>query len=203
MNGLSASGLADLAGVSEAEVQRLVDLGILVARDGADPFLATDVQRVRLAMACGQAGLPMDEIASAIRAGRLSFAFLEAAPYRRWAVRSSRTYRQVSQDTGIPLELLGSTLESMGFARVAPDELIREDELEIVPLLQLGVATGILDLAWLTRIGRAMQRACGWPPTSRTRPTGRGSRGRCGSPAPTSGPPWSWPPSWLLTSCRW
>jgi hypothetical protein len=35
MNGLSVSGLADLAGVTVAEVQRLVDLGILVARDGA------------------------------------------------------------------------------------------------------------------------------------------------------------------------
>jgi hypothetical protein len=32
----------------------------------------------------------MDGIASAIRAGRLSFAFLEAAPFRRWAVRSGR-----------------------------------------------------------------------------------------------------------------
>ena len=41
MNGLSASGLADLAGVTEAEVERLVDLGILVARDGAGPFLET------------------------------------------------------------------------------------------------------------------------------------------------------------------
>jgi adenylate cyclase len=155
MKRLSASGLADLAGTTAAEVERLVELGILVARDGAGPFLATDVQKVRLAVACGQAGLPMDEIASAIGAGRLSFAFLEAAPYRRWAVRSSRTYRQVSQDTGIPLELLGSTLEAMGFARMAPDELIREDELEIVPLLGLGLSTGILDLAWLTRIGRA------------------------------------------------
>jgi hypothetical protein len=76
MNALSASGLADLAGVTEAEVQRLVDLGILVARDGADPFLETEVQKVRLAAACEQAGLPMEGIASAIRAGRLSFAFL-------------------------------------------------------------------------------------------------------------------------------
>jgi hypothetical protein len=48
MEGLSASGLADLAGVTEAEVQRLVDLGVLVARDGADPFLAPDVRKVRL-----------------------------------------------------------------------------------------------------------------------------------------------------------
>jgi hypothetical protein len=113
MNALSAAGLADLAGVTEAEVERLVELGILVARDGADPFRETDVQRVRLATACEQAGLPIAGIAAAIRAGRLSFAFLEAAPYRRWAVRSARTYRQVSQEAGVPLELLGGYAEGM------------------------------------------------------------------------------------------
>jgi hypothetical protein len=59
MNALSAAGLADLAGVTEAEVERMVDLGILVTRDGAGPFLETDVQKVRLATACEQAGLPM------------------------------------------------------------------------------------------------------------------------------------------------
>jgi adenylate cyclase len=155
MRALSASELADLVGVTKAEVDRLVGLGILVARDGAGPFLETDVQKVRLATACEQAGLPMEGIASAIRAGRLSFAFLEAAPYRRWAVRSARTYRQVSQETGVPLEVLGGALESMGFARMAPDEPIREDELEVVPLLRLGLSRGILDLAWLTRLGRA------------------------------------------------
>ena len=154
MKGLSAAGLADLAGVTEAEVQRLVDLGILVARDRAGPFLAADAQKIRLAIACEQAGLPMAGIAAAIQQGRLSFAFLEAAPYRRWAVRSGQTYRQVSQQTGVPLELLGSFLEAIGFARMAPDEPIREDELEIVPLLQLGLATGILDQLWSTRLGR-------------------------------------------------
>jgi adenylate cyclase len=155
MNGLSASGLADLAGTTAAEVERMVDLGILVARDGPDPILETDVQKVRLAVACEQAGLPMEGIASAIAAGRLSFAFLEASPFRRWAVRSARTYRQVSQETGVPLDTLGAVLESMGFARMGPDEPMREDELEIVPLLQLGLSRGIFDLAWLTRLGRA------------------------------------------------
>jgi adenylate cyclase len=154
MNALSASGLADLAGVTAAEVQRMVDLGILVARDGADPFLETDVPKVRLATACEQAGLPMEGIAAAIQAGRLSFAFLEASPYRQWAVRSARTYRQVSQDTGVPLELLGSALEAIGFARIAPDEPMREDELEVVPLLQLGHVSGFLDQVWSTRLGR-------------------------------------------------
>src|SRR6266498_1665566 len=108
MRALSASELAALVGVTKAEVDRLVGLGILVAH----------VQKVRLATACEQAGLPLDGIAAAIRVGRLSFAFLEASPYRRWAVRSARTYRQVSQETGVPLEVLGGALESMGFARM-------------------------------------------------------------------------------------
>ena len=155
MTGLSAARLADLAGVTAVEVERLVDLGVLVARDGAGPFLEIDVPKVRLAAACEQAGLPMAGIASAIRAGRLSFTFLEAAPFRRWAVRSGRTYRQVGQDTGIPLETLGAVLESMGFARVGADEPMREDELAVVPLLQLGLASGIFDPAWLARLGRA------------------------------------------------
>jgi adenylate cyclase len=154
MNALSASGLAELAGVTEADVERLVDLGILVARAGAGPFLEIDVPKVRLATACEQAGLPMEGIAAAIRADRLSFGFLEAAPYRQWAVRSARTYRQVSQDTGVPLELLGSALEAIGFARMAPDEPMREDELQVVPLLQLGHVSGFLDQVWSTRLGR-------------------------------------------------
>ena len=59
MNGLSAARLADLAGTTEAEVGRLVELGVLVAGDGADRFLDTDVPKVRLATACERAGLPM------------------------------------------------------------------------------------------------------------------------------------------------
>ena len=155
MKGLSASALADLAGVGPAEVERLVELGILVARDGPDPFGEGGVPKVRLAVACERAGLPMAGVVSAVRAGRLSFAFLEASPFRRWAVRSGRTYRQVSQDTGIPLDTLGAVLESMGFARAGPDEPMREDELEILPLLRHGLASGILDPAWLSRLGRA------------------------------------------------
>jgi hypothetical protein len=74
MNRLSAQPLADLAGMTEAEVVRLVELGILVAWDGAEPFLEVDVPKVRLAVAYEQAGSPW-RITAAIGAGRLSFAF--------------------------------------------------------------------------------------------------------------------------------
>jgi adenylate cyclase len=152
---LTAADLAELAGVTEAEIGRLVDLGVLDARDGAAPFLAIDLGKVRLAVACERAGLPMDGIAAAIRAGRLSFAFLEDAPYRRWALPTASTYRQVSEEAGIPLDRLRATLESMGFAWTSPDEPIRGDELEVIPLVRLAYSSGIFDQAWIARVGRA------------------------------------------------
>jgi adenylate cyclase len=155
MEALTAAGLAGLAGVTEAEIGRLVAFGVLVPRDGAAPFLATDLQKVRLAMACERAGLPMEGIAAAIRAGRLSFAFLEAAPYQRWALPSDRTFRQVSESTGIPLEVLREALEAMGFAWTSPDEPVREDELEVVPLVRVALGSGVLDRTWIARVGRA------------------------------------------------
>jgi adenylate cyclase len=151
---LGAADLAGLAEVTEAEIGRMVDLGVLVPREGPAPFRATDIQKVRLAMACERAGLPMDTIAEVIRAGRLSFAFMEAAPYQRWALPSTRTFRQVSQDIGISLEDLREILEAMGFAWTSADEPIREDELEVVPLIRLAVSSRLLDQAWLSRVGR-------------------------------------------------
>ena len=151
---LGAADLAGLAEVTEAEIGRMVDLGVLVPREGAAPFRTTDIQKVRLAMACERAGLPMDTIAEVIRAGRLSFAFMEAAPYQRWALPSTRTFRQVSQDIGISLEDLREILEAMGFAWTSADEPIREDELEVVPLIRLAFSSRLLDQAWLSRVGR-------------------------------------------------
>jgi adenylate cyclase len=152
---LGAAGLAELAEVTEAEIGRMVGLGVLVEREGPAPFRTTDMQKVRLALACERAGLPMDAIASLIRAGRLSFAFMEAAPYSRFAFPSARTLRQVSQDTGIPLEALLEMFESMGFAWTSADDPVREDELEVLPLIQLAISSGFFDPAWLARVGRA------------------------------------------------
>jgi adenylate cyclase len=152
---LTAAGLAALAGVPETEIARMVGVGVLVPREGPAPFLARDVHKLRLAVACERAGLPLNGIAAAIRAGRLSFAFLEGAPYQRWAVPSTRTYRQVADETGIPLDVLRRTMEAMGFTWASADEPIREDELEVVPLVQLAFSSGIFDQAWMARVGRA------------------------------------------------
>jgi adenylate cyclase len=152
---LSAAQVAERAGVVAADVERLATLGILTPASDGGGFGAGDVRRVHLAMACERAGLPMDAIAESVREGRLSFAFLDALVYGRWAERSGRTYAEVSDEIGIPFDTLRISLEAMGFATMEPADRIRADELEVVPLLQLAFGSGVLDEAWVVRLGRA------------------------------------------------
>jgi hypothetical protein len=83
----------------------------------------------------------------------------------------------------------------MGFAPMIPEESITEDELEVVPLLQRGLASGRLDLALFTRAGRAHAEGLrlivtAWNQVYRAR-----FEGRCWPPAATSARLWSWAPS--------
>ena len=75
---------------------------------------------------------------------------LEQAPVKVvWLVGSC-------QETGVPLELPGSALEAIGFARMTPDEPIREDELEVVPPLR--ERTNELPLDGVLLLGRPFTR---------------------------------------------
>jgi adenylate cyclase len=151
---LSTEVLAERAGVRPEEVERLADLGILVRRDGPEPFAEADLAKVSLAKACESAGVPLEGIGRAIDAGRLSFGFLEGASYRRWATRSGPTYADAAKGIGVPLETVRSLLESLGFAPADSDEHMREDEVEVLPLVQFALSSGAIDEAELARVSR-------------------------------------------------
>jgi DNA-binding transcriptional MerR regulator len=133
MPNLSAVELAELAGVPLAEVDHLCDLGILPEREGKAQFTEGDISRVRMAKTCETAGLPLEEIAAAIREGKLSFAFLDL-PSFRWSPRSDRTYAELAAEMGLPLTDALSVPEAMGVARPRGDDLSREDDRDILML---------------------------------------------------------------------
>ena len=120
MNGLSASGLADLAGVTEAEVARLVELGILVVRDGTGRSWRPMCRRSAWRWRAGRPGYRWRGSPRRSGRGSLSIRLPGGGAFRRWAVHSTRTYRQVSQETGVPLETLGAVLESVGVRPGSP-----------------------------------------------------------------------------------
>ena len=152
--------VGDRAGVESAQVARLVDLGFLHP-DGDGSFSAGDVRRARLVHGLERSGVPLDALATAVERGDLSFAFLDLSVYERFAQLSDRTFRGVSDDGGIPLELLKVVREAIGFARPGDEDQVREDELLVVPLIELQLSRGVRPAVierWLRVYGESLRR---------------------------------------------
>src|SRR5712691_1808153 len=154
MDELSAAELADKAGISEREIERMVDLGILSPRGSSPSFRPSDVQVIHLAQACEAGGLPMKDIGASIAAGRLSFSFLEASWFRRFAPLSGITLAAAARDVGVAPDVLGRTLEACGYPGRGPHDTLRVDELGLVRLVGPVLSGGLVDEAAATRWGR-------------------------------------------------
>ncbi|HEX8098791.1 MAG TPA: adenylate/guanylate cyclase domain-containing protein [Actinomycetota bacterium] len=153
MDELSASDVASRAGVTVDFVERLAELGIVAPGEGERPFVPGDIQRTRLARACDQAGLPLEEIGRAVREGKFSFSFLDL-PHYAWSTLTSKTGEELANETGFPLELLQALRQAQGFARPPADEPMREDEVSLLPILQRALETGVANEAEVIRMTR-------------------------------------------------
>jgi class 3 adenylate cyclase len=163
MEELTEAELAARAGVSEAAVERLVRAGVLVPREGPAPFRPSDAQKISVATACEEGGLPMEGIADAIRAGRLSFVFLEAWPFRQWNTLTERTHREAAEETGLDLDTAQRVAEAFGFPPAGPEDPISDGEREAVRFMAQGLHAGVVDVPTTLRFGAvyadAMRRA--------------------------------------------
>jgi adenylate cyclase len=137
---------AKRVGVEPSYLVRLVDLGIL-APEEPDRFSPGDVRRVLMAKSLEDAGIPLEGVADAIQRGALSLSFMDAPSYERFAALAAETFQQVSDRTGIPLELLTVIREAIGMAQPSPDDRLREDEMAIVPFIELQIAEGFRPVA--------------------------------------------------------
>jgi adenylate cyclase len=137
---------AERAGVEVPYLARLVDLGILTS-DEQDRFSDGDVRRVQMAASLEGAGIPLEAVADAVRTGAVSLDFMDATAYERFSALSGETFGQVSERTGIPLDLLAVMREAIGLAEPSPDDRLRDDETAIVPFLELQLASGFRPVA--------------------------------------------------------
>ena len=160
MSGYTRQEVARRAGVDPDYVDQLVRLGILTP-DVGDAFSPADVLRARWLQTFEGAGVPLEGMAAAIRDGALSFSYLDATAFDRFAGLSGTTFDQLSARTGIPLELLMVVREALGFAEPGPDDLVREDELSVVPMIELQLAKGFRPVVverWLRVCGDSLRR---------------------------------------------
>jgi adenylate cyclase len=156
----SRQELARKAGVDPDYVDRLVELGILKPGPG-ETFSTGDMRRALWVHSLEQAGVPLDGMAAAVRDGALSFSYLDASAFDRFAGLTSTTFRELSARTGIPLELLMVVREALGFARPRPDDAVRVDEESVVPVIELQLSSGFQPVVierWLRTYADSLRR---------------------------------------------
>jgi adenylate cyclase len=156
---LAPAELAARAGISPDELERLVANGVLIPRDGNTPFRTADVLKIRVARACEAGGLPMAGMAEAIRAGLLSFTFVESWPFEPEGSRQSQTHLELAEEAGLPFEFLQRLVEAFGFARPEPEDVVVETERPIALLAGRLAELEIIDQAILARLGRVYAEA--------------------------------------------
>jgi len=146
MTDYSRTEAAERAGIGVDELTSQVDLGIV--RPGAgDRFTPGDVRRAELVQSLKGAGISLEGLASALEAGTLTLDFLDAPVYERFSALSDVTFQQLSDRTGVPINLLLLIREAAGSAPPNPDDRLREEELVIADFIEAQVKAGFRPLA--------------------------------------------------------
>jgi adenylate cyclase len=160
VSGYTRQEVAQRAGVDPDYVDRLVELGILTP-DAGGAFSPGDVLRARWLQSFEGAGVPLEGMAVAVRDGTLSFSYLDATAFDQFAGLSGTTFQQLSERTGIPLELLMVVREAVGFAQPRPEDPVHQNELSVVPMIELQLANGFRPIVierWLRVYGDSLRR---------------------------------------------
>jgi adenylate cyclase len=157
---VSREELAVRAGVESSRVERLVELDILRPVDDGS-FSRGDVYRTRLMDDLERAGIPYETMAQVLERGEVSLSSFDLPVYERFPQVSETTFREASEEHGVPLDLLTVVRESIGSAEPGPDDLVREDEFRILPLIELQLARGFRQAVierWLRVYGESLRR---------------------------------------------
>jgi adenylate cyclase len=118
--------LAERAGAPVERLERLVELGILAPADTEEPFRSGDILRVRAVTALEGSGVQPEQIAAAMKAGELSFGYLDYVLQPPPVM--DRTYSEVADNLAIPFDVVERVFLAFGLPQPLPDEQAREDD---------------------------------------------------------------------------
>ena len=139
---VSREQLVQRAGVDDAYVDRLHELGALRGRD--DTYEERDVNVAALLAMWERAGLSAPAILAAVESGTLSLDFLDS-PAWEMPEPLPITYREFAEEHEIPLALLQRIQEAMGFAAPGPDDRVPRDDAVLAELARIVLDMGASD----------------------------------------------------------
>jgi adenylate cyclase len=141
---LTAEEVARRAGTTVERVRELAELGILRPNpESEEPFGSGDALRAQLVQELEAFGIPAEQVAAALSEGVLTLSYLDRFPDP--PPHSSRTYAELSDQVGLPFDLIDRVYAGFGLRRPNPDERVREDDLKVVSQLPLLFEAGLTE----------------------------------------------------------
>jgi hypothetical protein len=128
--GLTERELAERSGCSPDTVRRFVELGVLVRREGAEPFEPAEVHRVRLMQAFEASGVDLQVIARGIATGELSYENLGL--YLPEPAAFAQSFAELAGETGRSAEFLRRLVGDFGLPQQSEESRLREDDARMV-----------------------------------------------------------------------
>src|SRR6266550_5105130 len=142
--GLSGGEVASRAGLTEEQVKRFTELGIIRRRGADGSYSEPDVLRARLALALEGSGVSPEDLGRGIAEGVVS---LDFADYAMGApiglVRQS--YDELASELGIERPTLERIRSAFGASRAPSDAPAREDDAELMRMAAFGATLGLND----------------------------------------------------------
>ncbi|HZD17167.1 MAG TPA: adenylate/guanylate cyclase domain-containing protein [Actinomycetota bacterium] len=137
--------LASQAGTDVEMVRRLVRIGVLPEpEDGRHP--ASLVPRLRLALQLEATGISLEDLGRALREGAFSLAGADHL-FARPARMLERSRREFVSDLSVSAGFVHDVEMALGLVGLADDEPIRQDDAEVLELLDRTVRLGIPEAA--------------------------------------------------------
>ena len=153
MTDFSRAEAAERAGLAPEQLDHLVELGIVKASEG-DRFTPGDVRRAEMVRGLERAGIQVEGLAAAIEQRALTLDFLDAPVYDRFSLLSDVTFQQLSERTGVPINLLTLIREVAGSATPDPTAYVREEEMAVADFVAAQIKAGFRPIA-IERLLRA------------------------------------------------
>ena len=138
---LTETDLAERANVSIERVRELVRLELLALTNGT--FRRRDVMITRVIEELEATGLDIGALGSAHASGHLTLGYLESVGRRQ--PRLDRTFAELSEEIGVPIETLQSLYVAYGLPRPRADEYVRADDEPILNALPALFGAGVSD----------------------------------------------------------
>lgn len=138
-NGFTEDEVAQRAGTTPERIRQLAELGILEPEDRTYP--RRDVLRARFVLGLDAIGVDAKAIAGALASGDLTLGYVEFGGRR--PPRSDRTFAQLSEEIDITFSMLERIYVAFGLPRPAPDEYVREEDLQLLRIVPVLFGAGV------------------------------------------------------------